>query len=154
MGFAAIFYYNQRRPRWLLVLLAIASFVGCGSDPATTYPVSGKVVFDDGKPFTTGGVVMFEPIAVGEQPVYTAAGAIAADGTFRISTFQEGDGAVAGEHRVLVRAKRDVDTFGKFGRLQTSKAAIAPRFENYETSGLVFTVEPSINEFTVVVKRP
>lgn len=146
--------YNRRHPHRLLVLLAMAGFAGCGSDPAATYPVSGKVVFDDGKPFTAGGVVMFESITVGDPPMYTAAGAIAADGTFRISTFQEGDGAVAGEHRALVRAKRDADDFGKLGVPQPSIAVIAPRFENYDTSGLVYTVEPSSNEFTVVVKRP
>lgn len=138
----------------LPAVVIMTALVGCGTKHDATYPVSGKVVFDDGKPFTAGGVVMFESIAVGDQPVYTAAGAIAADGTFRISTFQEGDGAVAGEHRVLVRAKRDADDFGKLGVVQPSKAVIAPRFENYETSGLAFTVEPSVNEFTVVVKRP
>ena len=146
--------YNARHSRWLIVLVTVAGFVGCGSGPATTYPVSGEVVFDDGTPFTTGGVVMFESIALEDQPVRTAAGTLAADGTFRVSTFKEGDGAVAGKHRVLVRPKREALDIDDFRDRQTSKPVIDPRFESYETSGLMFTVEPGNNEFTVVVKRP
>ena len=82
---------------------------GCGSGhPAPTYPVTGKVVFsDDGTPLSTGGSILWEsvPDEPGVLP-FNASGAIQADGTFELTTFEEGDGAVAGEHRVLVRPKR------------------------------------------------
>jgi hypothetical protein len=46
-----------RRPFIVLVtLVALAAITGCGRPK---YPVSGTVVYDDGSPFTSGGVVSF-----------------------------------------------------------------------------------------------
>ena len=143
----------KRQAGLLIGLLIVSGMAGCGPRrPAATYPVSGKVVFADGAPLATGGTILLESIAAGGQPVYNARGAIAADGTFRLSTFDEGDGAVAGKHRVLVQAKRDSDDFVKRGIIP--KPIIDRRFERYETSDLQFTVEQGSNEFKVVVSRP
>ena len=110
-----------------------------------------KVVFPDGTPLTSGGIVLFDSMAPGDQPV-NARGRIQADGTFRLSTFDEGDGAVAGKHRVLVRAQRDSAVFRKTGRVP--KPVIDSRFEHYETSCLEVTVKDGDNELTIVVEVP
>lgn len=128
---------------------------GCGSGhPAPTYPVTGKVVFsDDGTPLSTGGSILWE--SVPDEPrelPFNASGAIQADGTFELTTFEEGDGAVAGEHRVLVRPKRDASDWVERGIVP--RPVIAPRFERYETSELRFTVKEEGNDFTVTVQRP
>ena len=128
---------------------------GCGSGhPAPTYPVTGKVVFsDDGTPLSTGGAILWEstPDEPGEL-LFNARGAIQADGTFELTTFEEGDGAVAGEHRVLVRPKRDASDWTERGIVP--RPVIAQRLESYETSELRFTVKEESNDFTVTVERP
>jgi len=69
-----------------------------------------------------------------------------------LSTFGEGDGALAGKHRAVVRAKRNAADYVQ--RNIIPRPVIDPRFEDYEKSGLQFTVEPDNNEVTLVVERP
>src|SRR5207253_636845 len=78
-----------------LVLLAGS---GCRRGVGTkTYPVSGIVTLDD-KP--VGGVlVRFMPVDARGRP---AIGMTRSDGTFRMSTYNTDDGAVAGTYKVLV----------------------------------------------------
>ena len=144
--------FLKRHLTWLITVLTLVSAAGCGPQrPAATYRVSGKVVFADGTPLATGGTILLE--SVDGQPAYNARGAIQDDGTFRLSTFDEGDGAVAGKHRVIVIAKRDAADWVERGIVP--RPVIDPRFEDYETSALGFTVEPDGNdEFTVTVERP
>ena len=79
----------------LVVLVTWVVVAGCGPrHPAATYPVSGQVRFADGEPLTTGGVILFKSYATEDQPAFDYRGAIEADRTFRLSTFEEGDGAV------------------------------------------------------------
>ena len=87
-----------------VVLMGMASIalVGCGGGPVPTYRAGGKVVFPDGKPMQ-GGNVEFRAVnktPAGDNPV--ARGEIQSDGTFELSTFRPGDGAVEGEHLALV----------------------------------------------------
>jgi len=135
-----------------IVLTMLFGVGGCGSHPAATYPVSGKVEYADGAPLATGGIILVKSIADEGQTVFNARGTIAADGKFRLSTLEKGDGAVAGKHQVLVRAKRDADDYLKRGVVP--RPVIDPRFEHYETSGLEFTVEKNENDFTIVVEPP
>jgi hypothetical protein len=81
-----------------LVLLACWGCGDGGSKPyvAPTVPVKGKVTYK-GQPVTAGNV-MFEPIDIGKE----AFGKIQPDGTFTLTSFKDGDGAVKGVHRVGV----------------------------------------------------
>ena len=125
---------------------------GCGPGHPKTYPVRGKVVFDDGAPLD-GGFIEFESTPADGLP-FNARGLVGHDGTFVLSTFAEEDGAVLGKHRVLVRAQRQEydDMEGKWDLIP--EPVIDPRFGRYETSGLEFTVTEGKNEFAVVVQRP
>jgi hypothetical protein len=70
--------------------------MGCGSDSGTS-PVRGVVMLD-GEIYTQGGSVVFQPEGKGKM----ASGIIQSDGTFELSTYTQGDGAVIGTHKVLV----------------------------------------------------
>ena len=59
-------------------------------------PVKGKVTYK-GQPVTKG-VVRFEPDGYGRP----ASGKLQSDGTFVLTTLKEGDGVVAGDHRVSI----------------------------------------------------
>ena len=123
---------------------------GCGGQPLPTYPAGGKVVFPDGTPLT-GGWVEFQPVQAA-KPV-GARGEIQPDGTFRLSTFAAGDGAVEGEHRALVQPPlQGPDVEAAF----FAPPIIDPRLRDFETSGLKFTVTRSRakNHFEIQVQRP
>jgi hypothetical protein len=82
-----------------LTILVLLPFPGCGNAPPQappTLPVKGKVTFK-GKPVTKGAVT-FEPDGMGKE----AHGDIQPDGTFELTTYKPGDGAVPGTHRVAV----------------------------------------------------
>ena len=83
-----------------LVLFALAACVGCGEKGAGTLPelipVKGKITLK-GQPLSSG-TVRFEPDDFGRP----ASGKINSDGTFVLSTHKEGDGVVAGHHRVSI----------------------------------------------------
>ena len=79
--------------------VALAS-PGCGqSDRVAVFPVHGQLTFE-GKPMTGGGSIAL--IAVGGQQGKTAGGEVKPDGTFSLTTYEEGDGSMPGEFRVVV----------------------------------------------------
>jgi hypothetical protein len=86
----------------LAAAVCCAAFVGCSKSPHELAPVAGRVVID-GQPFTQGKV-MFAPIAAGEsrESGRAAFGRLGADGSFQLGTYEDGDGAVVGEHWVTV----------------------------------------------------
>src|SRR5262245_36565945 len=89
--------------RWLVPVLAVLVTAGCSGDPNKPYPVRGVIVFENGQPAKelVGGSVTFVPLP--EEPGSgIASGTIAEDGTFVLSSKKEGDGAVAGKHRVVI----------------------------------------------------
>lgn len=136
------------RSWWVLLLVFLA---GCGS---STYPVEGRVVFKgDGQPLR-GGSVEFEPIDPDGRA--SAWGAVDEEGRFRLTTFQPGDGAIAGEHRVLVMPPSPSPE--ELGRMATPRSSLVldERYTSYETSGLRFTVtrDASKNKFQLEVERP
>lgn len=83
-----------------LSLCLAASLSGCGNgDRVTVYPTKGVVLFE-GKPMAGGGAITFVPLTALEGKA--AGGVIKEDGTFVMSTYEEGDGSIAGEFRVMI----------------------------------------------------
>ena len=138
-------------PRCLIVVLFFALFFVGGCGEPTTYPVRGRVVFPDGAPLSSGGVVLFKSQPREGSPL-TARGEILKDGTFELTTLVEGDGARPGKHHAMVRADRDESDFMERGILP--RPVIHPRFESFKTSPLEFEVQKQVNELTIVVERP
>lgn len=122
---------------------------GCTPADVPVFPVTGTVMFDNGKPVSTG-VIEFEPVNGGPS----ARGKIGRDGRFELST---GDrpGAVAGVHRVAVVQTFVLDGVTNDDREDHSRHAtrvVAPRYARFATSGLEQRVEPATNDFRVVVE--
>jgi len=81
-------------PAWPLSAVLLAAICGCDDKPAVAL-VSGKVLYN-GEPLPYGNIVFQPPQG---QP---AGAAIQPDGSFRLSTFSEYDGAIIGPHKVSV----------------------------------------------------
>lgn len=147
--------FIQVRRRWLartVVLVVLVGVAGCGGRN-TPHPVQGKVVFPDGTPMKAG-MVVFEPVEAQNPPV-SARGHIQPDGSFHLSTFQPGDGAIEGRHRVLVTPPtKTLPWQSKSEGEGPAPPIIDPRFRSFDSSRLEFTVTPGQNDFTIVVKKP
>lgn len=87
----------------LLAAMMIGSLSGCsGNDPSqkATTKVTGKVTYQG--TLVTGGELLFSPIsdATNKMPGKTGRAVIQPDGTYAVTTYSEGDGAVIGKHRL------------------------------------------------------
>jgi hypothetical protein len=87
------------------VAIGLSLLMGLGGCSKSSFDLApaGGVVTVDGVPFTTGNV-MFAPIATGDdsRAGRPAMGRLQSDGSFVLSTYEEGDGAVVGEHWVHI----------------------------------------------------
>lgn len=129
-------------------LLLVLLLSGCDKG-VRTYPVSGRVLFPDGEPMTSG-LVQFKSVT---ESGFSARGPIAADGSFHMMTFKEKDGAIAGDHLVAIIPPIRPNTDG--GPLLQD--TIDPKFKSFRDSGLTVTVsdqDPQQNHFTLQVGRP
>lgn len=133
----------------LLLVLSTPLLCACGSGRPKPYPVSGKVGFADGSPLA-GGSIMFRSVGEGKD-VFNARGLIKEDGTFTMTTFEPNDGAVAGEHQVMVR-ESGVNI--EFQSAAAGAKLVDPRFMRYETSGLTVNVKEENNDLTIQIARP
>jgi hypothetical protein len=119
--------------------------VGCGGS-AATYPVSGKVVWENGKPATelAGGTVLFEQIVEQDQRAVSAAGEIQPDASFKLTTKKAGDGAPAGKYRVAVTPLiLPVDAVDV---KKPKRPLVDPDFTTPVTTPLVIDVEAKAND--------
>ena len=143
---------------WSCMSLNVLVFAGCsGSDRPEMVPVSGTVMYR-GEPLEGASVRFVGQIG---RP---AIGRTDADGRFTLTSFDEGDGAVLGEHAVTV-TKYAKPSFeppknpegGYIFESEAEKLAfydtpsvIPTRYENSDQSGLQFTVTAEgPNDFTI-----
>jgi len=127
---------DRRQILWVLLVLVASAVTGCGRPK---YPVSGVVVYDDGSPFSGGGVVAMETEIEGK--LVMSRGAIGSDGRFVLASERPGDGAFEGSYRVRLLPHVTIDGPATVG--------IADRFQSFDTSGLTFDVGPNQSEFTI-----
>jgi hypothetical protein len=126
-------------PSAALGITALATALGCGK-PAyelETAPVQGKVTLD-GEPLPSGYVVV--PTARGRM----ASGRIQPDGTFVLSTYDEGDGAQVGMHPVIVN-ELPPDEFSPAPA--EVRVPIPTRYTSAGTSGLTIDVKPGEDNY-------
>lgn len=135
--------------RILSIVFAVLFVSGCGSKYPETAKVAGKVTYQ-GQPLSTGRV-SFWP-----EKGRPAMGEIQSDGTYELTSFRKGDGAVPGRHRVSITSKQSVPP-----NAQKSPAAvefirgwgdnpgvewlIPKKYEQAETSGLTADVHSGSN---------
>jgi hypothetical protein len=118
--------------RWLVGLNLLAA-AGCGSsDPGRqpTVPAGGMLIYD-GKPVAKG-TVLFQP----EKGGRSASGEIE-NGKFTLTTYDPGDGAIVGRHKVAIISTEETPaTDGD----TTSKYLVPQKFSDPGTSGLMTEV--------------
>lgn len=127
-----------------LPALGMAAIFGCGEPQTKTYPVMGKIVFEDGTPLAGGSI----ELECQKNSVLTATGTIDEDGNFVI----DGNGAVAGLHRVAIHPEEPVDD-----NLLDNNDPVQPlpdKYQDLNTSGLEINVtENESTNITLTVER-
>jgi hypothetical protein len=121
---------------------------GCATDDAhpPTVPVQGKVTYQ-GQPVPKG-TVTFQPD--GGRP---AVGDIQPDGTYRLSTFGDKDGAVAGNHKVMIIANTgDPTKMPSTPGYVTPKDLIPKKYGDVKTSGLEIAVSKDKKDYDFDLK--
>jgi hypothetical protein len=123
-------------------IIFVTLFASCGdSDGVSVYPVSGKVLHQ-GQP-AAGAHVVFHatnPAAIAPN-VPIPRGTVQADGTFELTSYEEGDGAPAGTYDVSVvwpgdPADPNADPESGGGQADRFRG----RYANPDASGLSATV--------------
>ena len=116
-----------------VIVLLVA---GCGREnQSETIKVTGRVTLD-GQPLGSG-VVVFMP-----QKGPGAKGTIGSDGSFRMGTYAEDDGAVAGHYQVAVIALDPKALAAAKGPDAYIPSLVPERYTSPATSGLTFEVKP------------
>jgi hypothetical protein len=142
---------------WCGLLLFALALAGCEDGQTKTYPVKGKVTLSDGSPLANARVI-FD----GGEAGVKAEGRTGADGSYTITTYADGDGAVAGAHRVIVMGPpRMIEAEGGEGgegegsvQEDPSVAKIHSKYQTYANSGLSFTVATTgENVYDITVER-
>jgi hypothetical protein len=106
-------------------------FPACAkSERKPVYPVEGRVLFD-GKP-VPGAQVILHPLGDDKDHPVRPLGQVAADGTFRLTTYDAGDGAPEGAYAVTVALLKK--PAGVEGDL--SRNVLPARYANPQTSPL------------------
>lgn len=130
----------------LFVLAVIAA--GCGDNRLAR--VTGTVRYADGKPVDRA-IIEFELQAEKYQDRISSLGQVRPDGTFELSTYREGDGAFIGEHRILVSPPEILPPDPGEPPAPPFRA-FPKKYRSFETSGLIATVVPGDNTFTIVLE--
>ena len=108
---------------------------GCGTGREKTYPVEGIVVFKDGSNVKVG-TVETKSLRTGAQ----ARGTIDQDGRFTLTTFENNDGAVAGDHQVVIVQFIQVEGIKNYR--PSTMGVVNRKHASYATSGLTMRVDP------------
>jgi hypothetical protein len=98
------------------ILLALVVLLGgCGHEGPVTVPVRGRVTFDGAAP-PAEGMVYFAPEQVpAGLPRRPGRGRFGTDGTYRVTSFEDGDGLVPGTYRVRVECWKKAPTMSEPG---------------------------------------
>lgn len=135
----------RRGTRAIVVVACLCLLTGC-SDRHKTYPVQGKVQFKSGGPVRVGTIELKS-----REHDIQARGTLNTDGTFKLTTYEDGDGAIAGKHGCVV--VQFVMAEGIKGHRPSTIGVIDRRYNSYATSGLEIEISPKgKNEITIEVE--
>ncbi len=137
----------------LLAILMACLAVGCSDGRIQTFPAEGRVIFPTGEPVRTGYV---ESRSL--DHAINARGKIDRDGSFKLGTYSESDGAVAGRHQAVVIqfiASDNLLAEKYLPKIEHDHGhEVDLRFADYMTSELEFTIDPDAKNFITLVVEP
>ena len=132
--------YDCFTPVRLSVILCTAVLLcGCSQRGEATAIVRGKVTYN-GKP-VPNGTVNFIPT----RGATTATGEIHPDGSYALTTYKPGDGAVLGTHKVVVVAMQDMGNRLPENRTPLPPPIVPVKYTSLATSDLTAEVEKKEN---------
>lgn len=140
-----------------MILTVLATTVGCGGAPSynpgiTVHPAQATVTYN-GSP-VEGALVSFSSID-GQRSAF---GTTNAEGVAELTTFDPADGAVPGEHRVIitkdvVEVLKEADPNDPTSAAVTKTNRLLPtRYGDFRKSGLTAVVKEGENSFTFELK--
>ena len=121
--------------------LMISGLSGCGEptySTPTVYPVKGQILLSDGKPLTSGHVVLVSNQGM-EFP-----GKVGSDGRFSIKC-GAGDGAPEGEYKVRIDPEPQPVSAGR-AQKGAANLPFPAKYASETTSDLKVTVRPGEND--------
>ncbi len=130
-----------------LLMSLLLTTVGCSG--GGLYPVGGEVRFPDGKPLTTGRVIL-----EGGNPELGSWGLIHPDGTFTLGTYDVDDGVPAGHYRVYIQNAETLPPPNLGDRVFVPKPLIHPKYTDAKSSGIEFDVPGESTHWQIVVDPP
>ncbi len=135
---------SQRCPfRMWSVLGAALVLWGCSSETGAipTFPVQGQVRFQGQA--APGAFVVFHPLDPSAQQDVRPTGQAGPDGTFRLTTFDDHDGAPEGDYAVTIEWYKLV---GKGADIQRGPNVVPAKYGKPETTPLRFSVRQGKND--------
>ena len=132
------------RLKFGLVLAGLLVIAGCGDKGIACYPVHGSVLVDS-KP-ADGAMVIFCPVGGSEQVQKSRPfGFTESDGKFELLTVKKGDGAPAGDFKVLIQWPAKSSSNDPNSR-STGGDRLQGRYMNLEKSQIKVTVKEGSND--------
>lgn len=116
-----------------LTLGILSSAISCNRGPRIV-TAEGVVQFEDGSPVVVGTVETKSLMYDGVQ----ATGKIQRDGSFKLTTYIDGDGAAVGEHQCVI--VQFVMAEGLTGHKLSTQGMVNPKHASYASSGLKITI--------------
>ena len=158
MGYPAEHRRISHYSLWF-ILAAIGLEIGCNASDSRLAPVQGIVIYN-GKPVSAAEVRF-----IGSNASRFAVGETDEQGHFSLTTYQPGDGAFIGKHRVTIikmasssaastKSYEDIDAAmeAEAQRQSISKSALPARYADPKTSDQELEVLPGENDFTITLE--
>ncbi len=118
------------------VFLSTCLCAGCSDGRPGIVPVSGQVLID-GEPLTHGFVRFAPPNS------RVAMGRLDKEGHFRLTSFESGDGAVVGNHRIAIKSHEPLAGSNKI------KWHAPRKYSNYSSSGLTQKITEATDSIVI-----
>lgn len=138
------------RKKWVVIWPALAALCLAGCNANRPYPVRGKVLYENGQAATdlVGRSVLF----TSPERKIVSQGLIQPDGTYVLSSTQEGDGAFPGKYKVTISSP---ETPGqeKPRAPRPVVVQLEPNFEDSSKTPLEKTVQAASNVIDLTVRR-
>lgn len=124
-----------------LVAVILLALSGCGGSVAKTVPVKGVVTLAGGA-WPAPATIQFTPLSAADGfPLRPASGNVQLDGTFKVTSFEPGDGLLPGKYEVSVECwKSQPQMSPTGGGMIDGQSAVPDKYRSGKTSGWIVEV--------------